>query len=71
MAAHEHIKAFLMYEIDKTLSELQRRGIGYIDGEGTCVIDYRIDDTTYEISIREKEVLDDGTWKMRLRTLQV
>lgn len=58
--ANEHIKAFLMFEIDKRLSELQRRGVGYIDSEGTCVINYKIDDTIYEISIREKEGAEDG-----------
>lgn len=57
---NEHIKAFLMYEIVKRLSELQRKGIGYIDSEGTCVIDYRIDNTIYEISIREKVGAEDG-----------
>lgn len=55
MATHEHIKAFLMFEIDKRLSELQRRGIGYIDSEGVCCIEYKIDDIVYVISIQEKE----------------
>ena len=58
--ANEHIKALLMYEIDKQLSELQQRGVGYIDSEGVCCIDYKIDNTVYEISIREKEGAEDG-----------
>lgn len=58
--ANEHIKAFLMYEIDKRLSELQRRGVGYIDSEGTCYINYKIDDTVYVISIREQKGDYDG-----------
>ena len=37
---HEHIQAFLMYEIIKKLEDLQRRGIGY-------------DETVYHIKISE------------------
>ncbi len=51
---HEHIKALLMFEINKKLEELQRRGVGYIDCEYTGGIDYKIDNTVYEITIKEK-----------------
>ena len=51
---HEHIQALLMFEINKKLEELQRRGVGYIDCEYTGGINYKIDDTVYEITIKEK-----------------
>ena len=51
---HEHIQALLMFEIEKKLEELQRRGVGYIDCEYTGGINYKIDDTVYEITIKEK-----------------
>ena len=50
---HEHIQAFLMYEIIKKLEDLQRRGIGYIDLSYTGGIDYKIDETVYHIKISE------------------
>lgn len=51
---HEHIQALLMFEINKKLEELQRRGVGYIDCEYMGSINYKIDDTVYEITIKEK-----------------
>ena len=50
---HEHIQAFLMYEIIKKLEYLQRRGIGSIDLSYTGGIDYKIDETVYHIKISE------------------
>lgn len=50
---HEHIQAFLMYEIIKKLEDLQRRGIGFIDLSYTGGVDYKIDGTVYHIKISE------------------
>ena len=50
---HEHIQAFLMYEIIKKLEDLQHRGIGFIDLSYTGGIDYKIDETVYHIKISE------------------
>ena len=54
MKTHEHIQAALMWEIEKRLEEIQRRGVGYIDLTYTGGIDYRIDDIVYEIKITER-----------------
>ena len=58
---HEHIQALLMFEINKKLEELQRKGVGYIDCEYMGGINNKIDDTIYEITIKGKdEVRSDG-----------
>ena len=57
---HEHIQALLMFEINKKLEELQRRGVGYIDWEYMGGINYKIDDTVYEITIKEKGGVDNA-----------
>lgn len=54
MGTHEHIQAFLMFEIQKKLEEIQRRGVGYIDCTYTGKVDYKIDDVVYEIKITER-----------------
>lgn len=51
---HEHIQAFLMYEIEKKLEEIQRRGVGFINCTSLGTIEYRIDDTVYVFTIKEK-----------------
>ena len=51
--AHEHIQAFIMYEITQMLEGLNRKRIGYIDQSFTGGVDYRIDDTIYRITIEE------------------
>lgn len=52
---HEHIKALLMYEIQKRLEDLERRGVGFIDVSYKGGIDYRIDGVVYHIRIEEDE----------------
>lgn len=54
MMAHEHIQAALMYELEKKLEEIQRRGVGYIDQIFRGGVDYKIDDTVYRITITEQ-----------------
>ncbi len=54
MGTHEHIQAFLMFEIQKKLEEIQRRGVGYIYCTYTGEIDYKIDGVVYEIKITER-----------------
>ena len=53
MGKHEHIQALLMYEIEKKLEEIQRKGVGYIDCTYTGGINYKIDDVIYKITIEE------------------
>lgn len=53
MNKHEHIQAFLMYEIIFKLEEIHRCGVGFIDQTFTKGVDYRIDDTVYRITIEE------------------
>ena len=45
---HEHIQALLMFEINKKLEELQRRGVGYIDCEYMGGINYKIKSVTLQ-----------------------
>jgi len=58
---HEHIQAFLMYEITTLLQEIERRGIGFIDLTYKYGIDYKIDGTVYHIRIEENEKTDTGS----------
>ena len=55
MAEHGHIQAFLMYEIEKLLEAIQKRGVGYINCTGVGEIDYEIDGVVYHIKITESE----------------
>lgn len=52
--AHEHIQAFFMYELEKKLEEIQRRGIGFINCSSKGVIEYCIDDAVYVFTLTEK-----------------
>lgn len=52
---HEHIQAFLMYEIQKRLEDLERRGVGFINVTYNGGIDYKIDGVVYHIRIEEGE----------------
>ena len=49
------ISRLLFNEIDETLSELSRNGVGFIDSETTDCIRYQIDNRLFEIIITEKE----------------
>lgn len=49
-----HLEALLMNEIRKPLEQLQRSQVGYIDGEISGCIYYKIDDRSFAIEIREK-----------------
>ena len=51
---NNHIVTLLVYEINKRLEQMQRRGIGCIDKSYTGGIDYRMDDTVYEITVKIK-----------------
>lgn len=55
MKKNEHIKAFFMYEIEKMLETIQKRGIGYIDCTYVGGIDYKIDGVVYHITITATE----------------
>lgn len=55
MNDHQHIKALLMYEVEKALEAIQRRGVGYIEGSYTGGVDYAIDGVVYSITIEERE----------------
>ena len=49
-----HIVTLLVYEINKRLEQMQRRGIGCIEKSYTDGVDYRMDDTVYEITVKVK-----------------
>lgn len=51
---HEHIQAFIMYELEKALQQIQRRGIGFVENTSKQKIEYRIDNVVYTLSISEK-----------------
>lgn len=56
-----HIEVLLMNEIRKTLEQLQRSQVGYIDRECSGCIYYKIDDRFIAIIIREAtDVSDKG-----------
>lgn len=47
------ISRLLFNEIDKTLSELSKNGVGFINCESTDCIEYQIDNRIFEIEIKE------------------
>lgn len=53
-----HLETLLMNEIRKPLEQMQRNNIGYIDGESSNVIYYKIDESIF--CIRIKEVDNEG-----------
>lgn len=53
---NNHIVTLLVYEINKRLEQMQRRGIGCIEKSYSGGIDYRMDDTVYEITVKVKSV---------------
>lgn len=50
-----HLETLLMNAIRKPLEEMQRNGIGYIDGESSDEIYYKIDGRIFRIRINEAE----------------
>lgn len=48
-----HLETLLMNEIRKLLEQMQRNNIGYIDGESSNEIYYKIDDRIFRIRIKE------------------
>ena len=50
------ISRLLFNEIDKTLSELSKNGVGFINCESTDCIEYQIDNRIFEIEIKEKKM---------------
>ena len=51
---NKHIITLLLFEINKRLEQMQRRGIGRMEKSQTGAIEYRIDDTVYEITVKAK-----------------
>lgn len=49
------ISKLLFNEIDETLSELSRKGVGFIDCVTIDCIKYQIDGRIFEIKITEKQ----------------
>ena len=49
-----HIETMLVYEVSKALERLQRRGIGFTDKKNVGSVDYVIDDTVYEVTVKAK-----------------
>lgn len=49
-----HIETMLVYEVSKALERLQRRGIGFTDKKNVGSVDYIIDDTVYEVTVKAK-----------------
>lgn len=49
------LSKLLFNEIDEKLSELSRKGVGFIDCVATDCIEYQIDGRIFEIKITEKE----------------
>lgn len=48
-----HLETLLMSEIRKPLERMQQNSIGYIDGESSSEIYYKIDDRNFCIKISE------------------
>lgn len=48
-----HLETLLMSEIKKPLEQMQRNNIGYIDGESSNEIYYKIDERIFHIRIKE------------------
>lgn len=49
-----HIETMLVYETSKALERLQRRGIGFIDKKNVGSVDYVVDGTVYEVTVKVK-----------------
>lgn len=48
-----HLETLLMSEIRKPLEQMQNKSIGYIDGESSSEIYYKIDERIFRIRIKE------------------
>lgn len=48
-----HLETLLMSEIRKPLEQMQHNNIGYIDGESSSEIYYKIDERIFRIRINE------------------
>lgn len=48
-----HLETLLMNEIRKPLEQMQNKNIGYIDGESSSEIYYKIDERIFRIGIKE------------------
>ena len=48
-----HLETLLMGEIRKPLEQMQNKNIGFIDGESSSEIYYKIDNRTFCIDIQE------------------
>ena len=46
-----HIETLVMNEIRKTLENLEKSGVGYIDGEETGAIHYNVDERNIRIQV--------------------
>lgn len=51
---NNHVIALLLHEIKTRLKELERRGIGCIEDSYPGSVEYRIDDTVFEIIVKAK-----------------
>ena len=48
-----HIETLVMNEVRKALENLQKQGVGYIDGEYTGVIHYSVDGRCIRIEVSD------------------
>lgn len=48
-----HLEALLMNEVRKPLEQMQKINIGYIYGESSNEIYYKIDDRLFRVNIKE------------------
>lgn len=53
-----HLETLLINEIRKPLEQMQRNNIGYIDGESSNEIYYRIDERIFRIRIKEVDSME-------------
>lgn len=55
-----HLETLLMNEIRKTLEQMERSHVGYIDGETSNGIYYKIDNRSFAIEIKEANMQEEG-----------
>ena len=48
-----HIETLIMNEVRKSLENLQKQGVGYIDGEYTRVIHYYVDGRCIRVEVSD------------------
>ena len=55
-----HLETLLMNEIRKALEQMERSHVGYIDGETSNDIYYKIDNRSFAIEIKEVNMQEEG-----------